>query len=119
MLALVPLGAGLAGVIRGPAFLGVLAPWPSDLDSHVRFLSGVFLAVALAWYSCIPQIEHKTERFRLLAGLVIAGGVARLASLIISGAPSTGHLAGLGLELLIVPLLVLWQARVARKPKGA
>ena len=119
MLALVPLGAGLAGVIRGPAFLGVTAPWPSDLDSHVRFLSGVFLAVALAWYSCIPQIEHKTERFRLLAGLVIAGGVARLASLIISGAPSTGHLAGLGLELLIVPLLVLWQARVARKPKGA
>lgn len=27
--------------------------------------------------------------------------------------PSRGHLAGLGLELVVVPLLALWQSRVA------
>ena len=42
-------------------------PWPADLDSHFRFLSGIFLAMGIAWYSCIPAIEANVARFRLLA----------------------------------------------------
>jgi hypothetical protein len=74
----------------------------------------VFLGVGIGFYSCIPRIEGKTGRFRLLAALTIAGGVARLWSLVMAGAPSAGHLTGLAMELLVVPLLVLWQARLAR-----
>ncbi len=44
LLALVPLAAGLSGVISGPAFLHAMQPWPADLDSHLRYLSGVLLA---------------------------------------------------------------------------
>jgi hypothetical protein len=115
ILALIPLAAGIAGVLGGPAFLGVSRPWPVDLDSYFRFLSGVFLALGIAWYSCVPGIERNTARFRLLAALTFAGGLARLLSLLISGTPSTGHRVGLIIELIIVPLLVLWQARVAAK----
>lgn len=114
LLAAVPVLAGLAGIVAGPAFLGPDAPWPADLDSHLRFLSGVFLVVGLAWYSCIPGIEEKTGRFRLLAAMTFCGGLARLASLAMAGPPSAGHVYGLGAELLVVPLLVAWQARVAR-----
>jgi hypothetical protein len=114
LLAAVPVLAGLEGIVSGPAFTGVAAPWPTDLDSHMRFLSGVFLAIGIAWYSCIPGIEAKTRRFRLLAALTVCGGLARLASAFIAGAPSAGHRFGLVVELLIVPLLVLWQARIAR-----
>ncbi|HTV68261.1 MAG TPA: DUF4345 domain-containing protein [Rhizobiaceae bacterium] len=111
--AFTPVVTGLAGLLNGPSFLGVEA-WPVDLDSHFRFYSGIFLAIGIAWYCCIPDIERKTQRFRLLAALTFCGGLGRLLSLIMVGAPSVGHLLGLGMELASVPLLVLWQARIAR-----
>jgi len=45
---------------------------------------------------------------------VFLGGAARLLSLGIAGAPSPGHIGGLFMELVAVPLLVLWQARLAK-----
>lgn len=113
-LAATPVAVGIAGVVLGPSFLRQPQPWPTDLDSHFRFLSGVFLAVGLAWYSCIPAIELKTGRFRLLAALTFCGGLARLLSLLSAGRPSAGHLVGLGVELVVVPLLAVWQARIAK-----
>ena len=113
LLALIPTSAGLAGIVLGPDFLRLDPPWPADLDSHFRFLSGVFIAIGLGFYSCIPAIETKGPRFRLLAALVFSGGLARLLSLAIAGAPSAGHLVGLGMELVVVPYLVVWQARLS------
>ena len=114
LLALVPVGIGALGVLAGPAFLrGVIDP-PVDLDSHFRYLSGIFLALGLTFYACIPEIERKTALFRMAGALVIIGGCGRLLSLVMTGTPSRGHLIGLGLELVIVPLLMIWQARVAR-----
>ncbi len=117
VLALLPVFAGLAGVVTGAGFLG-LKNAPVDLDSHVRFLSGLFLVFGLAWYSCIPAIEKKTERLYFLAILTFCGGLARLGSLLIAGQPSAGHLLGLGMELLVVPCIVLWHRRVASLVKG-
>ncbi|ESY94082.1 DUF4345 domain-containing protein [Mesorhizobium australicum] len=118
VLAATPVLVGVEGIVSGPEFLHVAAPWPVDLDSHFRFLSGFFLAIGLAWYSCIPSIETKTERFRLLAACTFAGGLARLVSLLLVGAPSLGHVAGLCIELLAVPALVWWQGHVVNKASG-
>ena len=118
VLAVIPTLTGLAGVLLGPDFLRLDPPWPADLDSHFRFLSGVFLAVGIGFYSCILNIETKTERFRLLCGFIVLGGLARLCSLALVGAPSAGHIAGLVMELGVVPLLVRWQARLAREQLG-
>ncbi|MBE7184654.1 MAG: DUF4345 domain-containing protein [Methylobacterium mesophilicum] len=114
VLAIVPVLAGTAGIAGGPGLVGVDPPWGVDLDSHFRFLSGVLLAMGLAWWSCVPGIEAKGERFRLLAGLTMLGGLGRLLSLGIAGAPSLGHQVGLVIELIAVPVLVIWQMRVAR-----
>ncbi|WP_436423282.1 DUF4345 family protein [Enterococcus faecium] len=51
----------------------------------------------------------------MLGALIVAGGCARVVSLASVGAPSAGHLFGLAMELGVVPLLMLWQARVARQ----
>lgn len=102
ILATLPVFAGLAGVVMGPAFLTETNP-PVDLSSHIRFLSGLFLAFGLAWYSCIPAIETKAERIRILAILTFSGGLARLYSLVADGVPSAGHVLGLGIELVLVP----------------
>ncbi|MEZ2333542.1 DUF4345 domain-containing protein [Mesorhizobium sp. RCC_202] len=72
VLAATPVVVGIEGIASGPEFLHTVPPRPIDLDSHFRFLSGLFLAVGIAWYSCVPGIETKTERFRLLAACTFA-----------------------------------------------
>jgi hypothetical protein len=110
----VPIAAGAIGVMHGPEMLrGVGEGSPADLDSHFRYLSGLLLATGLAFATCIPGIDRKTSRFRLLAFLVFVGGLGRLHSLWSIGIPGGGHAFGLAMELIAVPLLVLWQARVA------
>lgn len=113
LVCIVPFGASLAGIALGAAWL---QPAPAtDMDSHFRYLSGLFLGLGIAFASCVPGIEHKGGRFRLLGMMVVLGGLARLLSLLATGAPSTGHKVGLGIELVVVPLLLAWQVRVARR----
>lgn len=111
--ALVPITAGLAGILGGPPVFGPEARGVS-LDSHVRYLSGLLLGIGLAFWSFIPRLTRVTREVRLLTGLVVLGGLARLLSLILAGVPSTGMLLGLAMELVVTPALCLWQGRVAR-----
>jgi hypothetical protein len=118
--ACVPVSAGVAGVLMGTAMTGMPAPIPASLDSHFRYLSGLLLAIGLGFWSSVPSIERKGGRFRLLAGLVFAGGLGRAVSLAAAGQPGAPMLAGLAMELLVAPLLALWQFHVARSdPQSA
>ena len=112
---LLPLIVGGQGILHGPAPFGHLADVPRDLDSQLRYISGIFFATGLGFVSCIPNIERKGPRFRLLGGLIFVGGVSRLISLIAVGVPSRGHVLGLGMETIVVPLLMLWQWNFARR----
>ncbi len=114
LLALVPVAAGLAGALRGPAMVDGLAGTPSA-DSHMRYLSGLLLAVGVAWWSAVPAIERHGPRVRLLTALVVCGGFARLLGLVVVGVPSWPMLGGLAMELAVTPAVALWQARVARR----
>lgn len=114
---LVPLGAGTAGVLFGAAPFGPDMA-SVDLTSHVRYLSGIFLGVGIAFALCIPAIERHTARFRLLGAFVVLGGLARAAGVLVDGMPSAGPRFGLVMELGVVPLLMLWQTRVARRFGG-
>jgi hypothetical protein len=111
---LVPLSAGSTGVLRGAAWLAH-GPVATDLDSHFRYISGIFLGVGIAFASCIPAIEAKGARLRTLAGFVVLGGLARLLSLVETGTPGFGMQFGLVMELAVTPLLALWQAGFARR----
>jgi hypothetical protein len=86
-----------------------------DLDSHFRYLSGLLLAVGIGFVSTIPRIETHGGRFRLLTGIVVVGGIGRLASLLAAGPPSSMMIAALGMELLVTPGLAIWQSRVAHR----
>jgi hypothetical protein len=109
---LVPILAGGAGVLLGPALVAGAAE--RDLDSHFRYLSGLLLAIGLAYATGVPGIERKRVRFLLLGGIVFVGGLGRLWSLLSVGAPSAIMLGALAMELVITPLLTLWQLRIAR-----
>jgi hypothetical protein len=112
---LVPLAMGTLSLVHGPSVLRGVTGASADLDSHFRYLSGLLLAIGIGFASCIPAIERRGARYRLLAFIVIVGGLGRLGSLLTIGTPGPGHLFGLVMELLIVPLLMLFQARVARR----
>lgn len=109
---LVPVSAGLAGVLLGPAMLGEAAEAPAD--SHYRYLSGLLLGVGLGFWATIPRIGFATLPFRLLTGLVVLGGLGRLVALGMEGWPGAPMIGALAMELAVTPLLCLWQARVAR-----
>ena len=113
---LVPLIVGIQSVLRGVAYLkGAPVPVPPDLDSHFRYVSGIFLGLGIGFAYAIVRIERRTAIFRLLGMMVVLGGCARLLSLADVGVPSRGHVFGLFMELSVVPLLMLWQRRVARR----
>jgi hypothetical protein len=113
---LVPIAAGGAGIVLGPALVVGADPGPGagDLDSHFRYLSGLLLAIGLGYATGIPGIERKRVRFLLLGGIVFLGGLGRLWSLLSVGTPSTVMIGALVMELGVTPLLTLWQLRVAR-----
>jgi hypothetical protein len=108
---LVPVAAGLAGAVAGPAMLGEAAS--VSADSHFRYLSGLLLAIGLLFWSTIPRIERQARRVRLLTAIVFVGGLARLGGVIAVGEPSAPMLFGLAMELVVTPLVCLWQSRIA------
>lgn len=112
-----PFWFGLRGIIEGPAMLVGVEPGQAapDLLSHYRYLSGLFLGIGLMLLSCVPAIERRTLRFRWACAAVVIGGLARAFGLLLGDAPSTEHHLALAAELGIVPLLLFWQTRVARR----
>lgn len=116
--ALVPIAAGLFGTLFGPTLTGDSGVSVSG-DSHYRYLSGLLLGIGLLFWSCIPSIEGKTGRFQCLTLIVVAGGLARLVGLGLTGVPSLVMLGALVMELVVTPILCLWQGRVARQYRRA
>jgi hypothetical protein len=108
---IVPVSAGLLGVVEGAGFTGDRLSVAGD--SHYRYLSGLLLGIGLSFWSLLPRIEHAAHLARLLTAIVVIGGLARLAVLAMSGWPSWPMFGGLVMELVVTPALCLWQARVA------
>lgn len=113
--ALVPIGAGIWGIVNGPDADGASIA----LGSHYRYLSGLLLAIGLAWLISVPRIEHHSDRILVLTLIVMTGGLARVYALAGDGSPGAGMILAIGMELLVTPLLCLWQRRVARLASAA
>jgi len=121
---LVPVGAGLAGIALGPSFaglgdpLGLPASADPSLDSHFRYLSGLLLAIGLLFWSAIPMIERRGDLVRALTLIVVIGGLGRAVSLFEVGAPDAGMRFGLIMELVVTPLVCLWQFALERQARS-
>ncbi len=114
---IVPVSAGLMGVMMGAGFTG--DGLSAAGDSHYRYLSGLLLAIGLSFWSIVPGIEDAARPARLLTTLVVVGGLARLYALAHVGWPSWPMMGGLVMELVVTPALCVWQARVAAQARTA
>ncbi len=116
---LVPLLAGGAGMIAGVSNVSGFDPAASaDLDSHYRYLSGLLFGIGIGFLACVPWIERRSLPFQMLGGLVVIGGLARLAAALTLGLPGPTHIFALGMELGVVPALMLWQWRLSRSQRA-
>ncbi|MBM1173352.1 DUF4345 domain-containing protein [Microvirga arabica] len=113
IVAVIPVATGLYGVLFGQALTGDAVS--ISAESHFRYLSGLLLGIGLCFWSTLPSIEIHTGRIRLLTLLVVIGGLSRLIGLALTGLPSLVMLGGLIVELIVAPVLCLWQTRVANR----
>jgi hypothetical protein len=113
LVALIPVAVGLYGVLFGQALTGDSVS--ISAESHFRFLSGLLLGIGILFWSTVPGIELHTGRFRLLTLLIVIGGLARLTAFALTGLPSFFMIGGLFFELVVAPVLCLWQTRVANR----
>lgn len=112
VLGIVPVATGLLGIIRGPAGAPGGAATTASVDSEYRFVN-VFWAAAggvLWWTLRKPDTRVGVTRFVLL--LAAAGGLPRLLSLHERGRPHPVFQGTIVLELVIIPLVLLWHRRV-------
>jgi hypothetical protein len=107
----VPILGGGYGVLRGLEMIGISGD--VGADSHFRYLSGLLLGIGFGFLSTVPRIETHSARFRLLAGIVVIGGLGRLLSVALSGTADAATLFALIMELVVTPLLAMWQWRIA------
>jgi hypothetical protein len=107
---LVAVWAGAWGVLHG------LGGHGGGSANHERYLSGLLLAIGLAFWTTVSDIERNTARFRLLTALVVVGGFSRLLGVALGDTVSWSIGGALAMELLVAPLLCLWQGRVGPPP---
>lgn len=115
VLALVPIAAGSIGLAEGIQAFDAQASLSRTGDSHLRYLSGLLLAMGLGYWSTVPRIEAQRVRFRMLTALVVIGGLGRLYAAALLGLPAVTMIVGLGMELVVAPGLALWRERIDRR----
>ncbi|WP_375487867.1 DUF4345 domain-containing protein [uncultured Mycobacterium sp.] len=59
----------------------------ATVDSRERFYSAIFAGYGIAWMRAARQSPIRADEVRLLAGLMLAGGVGRLISRAVNGRP--------------------------------
>jgi hypothetical protein len=116
VLAAIPVATGIVGMfgINDPLYASAGLPASALLDTNLRFFSGVWFGVGAAMYWIIPSIDRQTLLFRVLWGMIFVGGIGRLLSMLMLAVPPVPFIGFTVLELAGAPLMVFWQARLAK-----
>lgn len=114
VLGAVPLATGLLGILRGPAGAPGGAPTTASVDSEYRFVNVFWAAAGPALWWSLARAEERAGSTRVLLGLAAAGGLPRLLSVRRTGWPHPVFRGTIILELVVVPVVLAWHARVIR-----
>ena len=112
VLGVVPVATGLLAILGGPAAAPGGAPAVASVDSEYRFVNTFWLAAGLILWWSLRRAADRALVTRTVLAIAAIGGIPRLVSLLVVGPPHPIFLGTLVLELVIVPLVILWHSRV-------
>ncbi|MFG2053283.1 DUF4345 domain-containing protein [Micromonospora sp. NPDC048930] len=113
-LGTVPVVSGLAGLLIGPAFIPGGTSTPVSVDNNYRFIDAYWLAAGVAIWWSLFRLEERAIVTRAILVIAVVGGFGRLMSVLAVGWPTPVFGTALVLELVALPLVVWWHARVVR-----
>ncbi|WP_162558911.1 DUF4345 domain-containing protein [Sphingorhabdus sp. EL138] len=103
--------AGAAGAVPEPELYEL--PEITALDNQFRYLSGVYIGIALMLFYSAGDVVGRALVFRMAILAVFIGGLGRVVSYLMVGEPPVQMVAGMVLEL-IAPVAILWQRKVIK-----
>jgi len=114
IFSLIPVAFALLGFVHGA---GRLSPEgvTVDLDNQYRYFSGMYLVVSFLIWSIIPHIEKHGRMLYFVSAAIFIGGLGRVVSYLTLGAPSQDLMVGMGIELVVPVVFIVWQRAVAAK----
>lgn len=112
VLGFVPVATGLLGIIGGPAAAPGGAPAVASVDSEYRFVNVFWVAAGLILWWSVRKAAERALVTRVILAVAAIGAIGRVISWILTGPPHPVFIGALVLEVLIVPLVILWHSRV-------
>lgn len=108
VLGIIPVVTGLIGLrgLEDPLYAPVTTPHAILLDTNLRFFSGLWLGLGLALLWLIPSIEKQAILFRAIWGAIFVGGIGRLLSMVVAGAPPAPFVFFTLREIIGAPLFI-------------
>jgi hypothetical protein len=113
---LVAISTGLVAIIGGVDTFPGSPSAENPADNEGRFLNAFWVAFGVAILWVVPRVERETLLVRFLGATLFLGGLARIASIIDVGEPADLQYVLMGIELVLGPLLIAWQALLSREP---
>jgi Domain of unknown function (DUF4345) len=119
-LAIIPAAAGLLGLlgVEDPVYVAVGVPRLVLFDTNLRFFSGVWVRLGLALFWLITHIATQIILFRAIWAMIFIGGLGRLLSIWLAGAPPVAFMVFTAIEPIGAPLFIWRQCRLSNDELG-
>lgn len=85
------------------------------LDSQNRFYGVIFICYGVLVFLSATDLPKYVTVFRILAGFLFLGGIARLFSIAQVGMPSMPIILLMLVELIVPPILLWWHNRLSKQ----
>ena len=115
ILGFVAVGAGLYALLTGVAGMPGEISADASVDSELRFFAVFYVAFGAVAIWIAPRIEAETRLVRVWALTLFVAGLARGVSWLDVGRPDDLFVGLMIAELVIPPVIVVWQGRLAAR----
>jgi len=121
-LCIIPFVTGIADIVNGLGLLTVggarLENVANDpvLNSQVGFWGAIWFGFGIILWRTSSHLRDEADLFRLLCGILVLSGLARVGSAIAYGLPGAVLTGAMAVELIAGTGFLLWHASALRHP---